>query len=60
MTKVTQRNGEDRKEYLVRVAIEMLMLNGYTMENIIFDDAECDALCLAGDLTIEFDLDLTI
>ncbi len=50
MTTVTQNPNEDRKEYLIRVAIIMLRENAGIMNHIIFDEAECDAYCLADDL----------
>lgn len=54
MKKVEQNQGESRKEYLVRVAIELLTdLPDYT-DTIFYDEAECDCLCLAEDLRIEF------
>jgi hypothetical protein len=57
MTTVTQRENETRKDYLARVAFIMLHENAYQMDNIIFDEAECDAFCLAEDLRIEFDIE---
>ena len=58
MTTVTLRKNESRKDYLIRVAIKMLNENGYDMpKEIIYDEAECDALCLAEDLRVEFNLD---
>tara|TARA_R110002167_G_scaffold349425_1_gene561286 strand:- start:1084 stop:1263 length:180 start_codon:yes stop_codon:yes gene_type:complete len=57
MIVVKQEESETRKEYLVRVAIEMLIQNGYGMKTIEFDEAECDAFCLAEDLRNEFDID---
>ena len=58
MRKVKQNKNETRKDYLVRVAINMLIDNAYEMESIIFDEAECDAFCLAEDLRTEFNLTL--
>lgn len=46
---------ESRKDYLVRVVIAMLKENAEAIEPIIYDDATCDALCLAGDLEDEFE-----
>ena len=54
MKTVTQRQFEDRDLYLVRVAIQMLKENACLMGSIIYDEAECDALCLADDLESEF------
>lgn len=56
MKEVKQKQNETRKDYLVRVAIIMLNENAYVMDSIIFDEAECDAFCLAEDLRIEFNL----
>ena len=56
MTKVTQEENESRKDYLIRVAIAMLEENAYMIDAVIYDEAECDAFCLAEDLRIEFDL----
>jgi hypothetical protein len=56
MTKIKQKEFETRQKYLVRVAIAMLEENAYLMEVIKYDDAVCDALCLANDLKIEFDI----
>lgn len=57
MTEIKQRADETRQNYLVRVAIAMLQENGYNMNTIIYDEAECDAFCLADDLRIEFDIE---
>lgn len=56
MKSVAQKENESRKEYLIRVAITMLRDNAYGMKNIVFDEAECDAFCLAEDLENEFDI----
>lgn len=53
MKKVTQQKHEPRLHYLVRVAIEMLRDNQYSIGTIHYDEAECDAACLAEDLQIE-------
>jgi len=55
MRKVEQKENETRKDYLIRVAIEMLEDNWCGMSNIEYDEAECDALCLAEDLRVELD-----
>jgi hypothetical protein len=39
------------------VAIKMLDENAYQIDTIEFDEAECDAFCLAEDLRNEFDID---
>ena len=57
MIKVKQKENETRKNYLVRVAIKMLEENAYSIDAIFFDEAECDAFCLAEDLRNEFDVD---
>ena len=57
MIKIEQRVNEKRQEYLVRVAIEMLNENGYSIDAVEYDEAECDAFCLAEDLRIEFDIE---
>ena len=57
MVTIKKRQGESRKEYLVRAAIEMLTASGYKIETIEYDDAECDAFCLADDLKNEFNID---
>ncbi len=56
MTTVIQKENESRADYLVRVAIEMLRENAHSMTSIIYDEAECDALCLAEELEECFDL----
>lgn len=57
MIKVKQKENETRKNYLVRAAIIMLDENAYKIDTIEFDEAECDAFCLAEDLRNEFDID---
>tara|TARA_R110000796_G_C14300135_1_gene405142 strand:+ start:365 stop:544 length:180 start_codon:yes stop_codon:yes gene_type:complete len=57
MIKVKQKENETRKNYLVRVAIEILEENAYQIDTIEFDEAECDVFCLAEDLRNEFDID---
>lgn len=56
MVKVKQKENETRKDYLVRVAILMLYENAWSIDAVEYDDAECDAFCLAEDLRIEFDV----
>ena len=59
MEKVTQRVGESRKDYLVRVAITYLREIPLMNEGVlIFDEAECDGFCLADDLETEFDIEM--
>lgn len=57
MKAVKPIQGEKRKDYLIRVAIEMLKESGYLIEPIFYDEALCDAFCLAEDLRIEFDIE---
>lgn len=57
MTEIKPRADETRQDYLVRVAIAMLQENGWSMNAIIYDEAECDAFCLADDLAMEFDVE---
>ena len=57
LNKIQQMKNERRKHYLVRVAIEMLNENADSIDTIIYDDAECDAYCLADDLRIEFGIE---
>jgi hypothetical protein len=35
----------------------MLVESGYSIDAIEYDEAECDAFCLAEDLRIEFDVE---
>jgi hypothetical protein len=58
MTTVTQREGESRADYLVRVAVIMLRENAFDMQGIIFDQAEGDGFCLADDLKNEFNIEI--
>lgn len=55
-TVIVQKEGEDRKQYLIRVAMAILTENAYEIKTVIYDEAECDAFCLANDLGIEFNL----
>lgn len=57
MIEVVQKTGEERKDYLVRVAIKMLNENAYKIDWVHYDESECDAFCLAEDLSIEFDVE---
>jgi hypothetical protein len=57
MRRVIQKDNENRKDYLIRVAISMLKENGYITDSIFYDEAECDAFCLAEDLRNEFDVE---
>ncbi len=59
MEKVVQRKEEDRKDYLIRVAITYLREVPCMGDGVInFDEAKCDGYCLADDLEAEFDPEL--
>ena len=59
MITIKQKENENRKDYLVRIAIAFINEHcdyvgvDYTIN---YDDAECDGYCLAEDLRAEFDL----
>ena len=59
MITIKQKENENRKDYLVRVAIAFIEEHDdylgvdYTMK---YDDTECDSYCLIEDLRDEFDL----
>jgi hypothetical protein len=59
MTKIyySERDFSSRKEYLVYVAVQYLKKEAGHMGTVEYDEAECDALCLADDLYSEFDID---
>lgn len=60
MITLEQKEKEDRKTYLVRLAIEYIKEHtGYVGmdDELFYDDAECDGYCLADDLRIEFDIE---
>ena len=60
MIKLKENKNENRKDFLVRLAIAFLNENsGYSLENdtLYYDDAECDGYCLAEDLKAEFNID---
>lgn len=57
--KYIQKENEDRREYLVRIAIDYIENHtGFigVDDEIFYDDAECDGYCLAEDLKAEFDI----
>lgn len=54
ITKIIQEENESRKDYLIRVAIALLRENAFQMDSIYYDEAVCDAFCLADDLENEF------
>jgi hypothetical protein len=59
MITLEQKQNEDRKTYLVRLAIEYIIQHtGYfgMDDELFYDEAECDGYCLADDLRIEFDI----
>jgi len=58
MIKLEKRKNEDRKTYLVRIAIAVIEEStGYSHdEPIFYDGVECDGGCVAEDLRIEFDI----
>lgn len=54
---ITQRDGEERIEYLVR-ALHELMNNTIAGEEVIeYDETTCDGMCLAEDIASELGLD---
>ena len=55
MTEVTLNPEETRKNYLIRVCIAMLLENSNKIDCIKYDEAECEAFCLAADLEAEFE-----
>lgn len=60
MITLEQKENEDRKTYLVRLAIEYIKEHtGYVGmdDGLFYDEAECDGYCLADDLRIEFDIE---
>ena len=57
MQHIIPKENESRKDYLVRVAIKMLEANAFNIDLIKYDEAECDAFCLADDLKTEFNLE---
>lgn len=59
---VKQKEGEPRKDYLIRVVVAYLKEVDHTghfntgyPDAITYDEAECDGECLANDLEVEFD-----
>lgn len=57
MINIPQKDGEDRKTYLVRLAIAYIyggLSRGELQETIFYDEAECDGYCLLDDLETEF------
>jgi hypothetical protein len=55
---ITANINETRKDYLIRVAIELIRNGSANYETIEFDDAECDGGCLADDLQSVLDYDV--
>jgi hypothetical protein len=54
MEKVKLQKGETRKNYLLRAVVAMLEQGTGILDEIHYDDAECDASCLIEDLKFEF------
>ena len=60
MIELKQLKDEDRKTYLVRLAVAYIDEHtGFTDadDRLFYDDAEWDGYCLAEDLRVEFDID---
>lgn len=53
MKEFEQKENETRKDFLIRIAIYVLRKNAFTINEVRYDDAICDAACLAEDLEIE-------
>lgn len=58
---IKQREGEPRKDYLIRVVVAYLKHVDYTggfdtmyPDTIKYDEADCDGECLADDIQAEF------
>ena len=47
---ITQNINETRKDYLMRVAIELIRNSNAENEIIEYDEAECDGACLIDDM----------
>lgn len=59
MIRIEKLENEDRKTYLVRLAVSYIESNRVYVgidDELYYDGAECDGACLADDLRIEFDL----
>lgn len=59
MIKIPSKENEDRKTYLVRLAvayINSVLDNSSFNETIFYDEAQCDGFCLVDDLEQEFEL----
>lgn len=60
MISLEQKENEDRKTYLVRLAIEYIKEHtGYSGidDELFYDGSVCDGYCLAEDLRAEFDIE---
>ena len=51
-----EQDFDSRKEYLIHVAIAFLRHEAGHMGTVEYDEAECDAYCLANDLENEFEM----
>ena len=48
MEEIEQKNGEDRKSFMLRVAAEYITLH-WPEGLVMYDGAECDGYCVADD-----------
>ena len=56
-TMIAPKKNETRKDYLIRVAIDLIRNSSANYETIEFDEAVCDGGCLADDLQSVLDHD---
>ena len=54
---ITQRDDEERIEYLARVLHELMNNTIAGEETIEYDETTCDGMCLANDIAAELGLD---
>lgn len=59
MITIEQKDGETRKNFLLRMAIQYI--NDHTGyigvdDTLFYDESECDGYCLANDIEAEFDV----
>lgn len=54
---ITQRDGESRIEYLVRVLHELMNNTIAGEETVDYDGTTCDGMCLANDFAAELGMD---
>lgn len=57
MPKLFPKEGESRRNYLVRVAIAYIENHSDQSGCLFYDETDCDGYCLVEDLTNEFELD---